>query len=76
MVDLPIIMFDVLAMIMECYIACPTEAIATMVMDSTMVRRLLAVVGSSIVSATAMDIEVVNTAGEVSRHSATARRRE
>ena len=70
MVDLPVIMFDVLAMIMECYIACLTEAIAT-VMDSTVVRRLLAVVGSSIVSATAMDIEVVNTAGEVSRHSAT-----
>ena len=62
MVDLPVIMFDVLAMIMECYIACLTEAIAT-VMDSTMVRRLLAMIVSSIVSAAGMDIEVVDTIG-------------
>ena len=63
-------MFDVLAVIMECSITCPIEAIAIMVLDSPIIRRLLAVVGSSIVSATTMDIEVSNAAGGGSWHSA------
>jgi len=63
-------MFDVLAMIMECSITCPIEAIAIMVLDSPIIRRLLAVVGSSIVSATTMDIDVPNAAGGGSWHSA------
>ena len=68
-------MFDVLAVIME-YSITSIEAIAIMVVDSTMVRRLLAVVGSATVSATSIDIEVVNTAGGSTLHSATAGRRE
>lgn len=67
-VDLPVILFDVLAMIIECFINSPGGATKIMVIDRTMVRRLLAIVRSSIVSATIIDIEVVGTGG-TDRHS-------
>ncbi len=64
-VDLPV---SVLAMIIECS---PMGATTDIVMV-----RCLAVVASSIVFSTTMDIDVVNTVGGSSRHSSAAGRRD
>ncbi len=60
-VGLSILSFGVLAVVLKSFTA--VIRVIVMVIDSTMVRRLVAVVGPSIVSATTMDIEMVDTVG-------------
>ena len=74
MVDLSIISSNVLAMVVESSVTGATFAIVVSVMDRTMVRNLLAMVGSMLDGkGSATDVELVNTSEE-SCHGAAAGR--